>query len=64
MAERTSHARADDASYSHHREVISLQPVDQKIFLQKAIDENLTTRELRVQVQQFKNQNNEMKNLL
>lgn len=54
VADRTSHARTDEASYSHHREVVSLPSEAQKILLQKSVDENLTKRELREEVQQFK----------
>ena len=52
--------RLPELSYSHHRAVSTLQPENQKTFLQKAVHENLTKRELEDEVKQFKNQNNEM----
>lgn len=55
-----SSSRAEDVSFKHHEIVAPLPPEQQKEFLQKASEENLTTRELREEVQQFKNQNNEM----
>lgn len=40
-------ARAEQLSYTHHREVASLPPDKQEIFLNKAIEEKLSVRELR-----------------
>lgn len=45
-----SSARAEDLSYSHHREVISLPPEKQTEFLNKAVDEKLSVRELREEI--------------
>jgi len=39
--------RNDNLSFSHHREVASLPPEKQELFLQKAVDEKLSVRELR-----------------
>ena len=55
-----SSCRQDDVSFEHHRFVAQLPPEQQKEFLQKVSEENLTVKELREEVKQFKNQNNEM----
>ena len=58
IAERVeSSCRHDDLSFEHHSIVPSLSPEMQKAFLQKAADENLTVKEFREEVKQFKNQN-------
>jgi N6-adenosine-specific RNA methylase IME4 len=42
--------RIPDLSYSHHREVISLTPEKQTEFLNKAVEEKLSVRELREEI--------------
>ena len=55
-----SNLRNDNLSFTHHRAVAPLPPEEQKHFLQKASEENLSVSKLREEIQQFKNQNNEM----
>lgn len=45
-----SDTRVSDLGYAHHREVAPLPPEKQKLFLKKAVDENLTVRELRQEI--------------
>ena len=45
-----SSLRRDDLSFSQHQEVAKLEPEEQKFFLQKAVDEDLTVRELRAEI--------------
>lgn len=42
--------RNDNLSFSHHREVASLPPEKQKEFLNRAVDEKLSVRELRDEI--------------
>jgi len=46
--------RKDKLSFSHHKEVASLPPPEQKDWLERAEREDLTTRELREQIRQAK----------
>lgn len=46
--------RLPDLTFSHHVEVAPLPPEKQEIFLKKAVDEKLTVRELRKEIQQDK----------
>jgi len=39
--------RREELTFGHHSEVAKLEPEKQKFFLQKAVDENLSVRELR-----------------
>lgn len=43
-------ARFEELTFSHHSEVAKLEPEKQKQFLQKAVDENLSVRELRTEI--------------
>ena len=43
-------ARVDSLSWSHHREVAALEPPEQVALLERAVAENLSTRELRLLV--------------
>lgn len=45
-----SGARAPELSYSHHREVASLPPEKQELFLNKAVEDKLSVRELRSEI--------------
>jgi N6-adenosine-specific RNA methylase IME4 len=45
-----SGARAPELSYTHHREVASLPPEKQTEFLNRAVEENLSVRELRSEI--------------
>ena len=45
-----SSLRKDNLSFSHHTEVASLTPDKQEMFLNKAVDENLSVRELREEI--------------
>jgi len=47
-------ARAEHLSYTHHREVAALPPEKQELFLQKAVDEKLSVRELREEIKKDK----------
>ena len=49
-----SGARAPELSYTHHREVASLPPEKQELFLNKAVEENLSVRELREEIRRDK----------
>jgi N6-adenosine-specific RNA methylase IME4 len=42
--------RKDNLSFSHHTEVASLTPEKQELFLNKAVEENLSVRELRSEI--------------
>jgi hypothetical protein len=42
--------RNKDLSFNHHKEVASLPPEKQEYFLGKAVDEDLSVRELREQI--------------
>lgn len=60
IADRTADLRestpiGDDVPYNHFKEIAPLPLKEQKEFLQKASDENLTAQELREEIQQFKN---------
>jgi N6-adenosine-specific RNA methylase IME4 len=46
--------RVHELGYTHHREVASLGPAQQKEILQKAVDEKLTVRETRAEVKKIK----------
>lgn len=50
VAERTSSLRNEDLSFNHHVEVAKLKPDQQKKFLDKASEENLSVRELRDEI--------------
>jgi len=45
-----SSLRKDDLSFNHHKEVASLTPEKQEIFLNKAVDEKLSVRDLREEI--------------
>lgn len=65
VAENTEETRDSlrcrkDIGFSKFREVSSLETDKQIEFLEKSADEGLTVKELRDEVKQFKNQNNEM----
>lgn len=45
-----SGTRVPELSFTHHREVASLKPEKQKEFLQRAVDEELSVRELRSEI--------------
>jgi N6-adenosine-specific RNA methylase IME4 len=45
-----SGTRVPDLGYAHHREVASLPPDKQEFFLNKAVDENLSVRELKAEI--------------
>ena len=45
--------RREKLSFTHHAEVAALSPSDQEIFLSRAVDEGLSTRELRLAVREF-----------
>lgn len=49
-----SSCRHDELSFTHHQEVVSLEPEQQKQVLQKAVDEKLTVRETREEVKKLK----------
>lgn len=49
-----SGVRTPDLSYKHHVEVASLPPDKQEIFLQKAVDEKLSVRDLREEIRKDK----------
>ncbi|MBK7381675.1 MAG: hypothetical protein IPJ03_22305 [Ignavibacteriales bacterium] len=42
--------RNADLSFNHHKEVAKLEPEKQKFFLQKAVDEDLSVRDLREEI--------------
>jgi len=46
--------RIPELSYTHHREVASLPPEKQELFLNKAVEENLSVRELREEIRRDK----------
>jgi len=50
IAEKTSCTRVQDLDYSHHREVANLSNEKQTEFLQKALDEKLSVRDLRREI--------------
>jgi len=45
-----SDTRVSDLSWTHHREVASLPPEKQELFLNKAVEEKLSVRELREEI--------------
>lgn len=46
--------RKDNLSFSHHSEVASLSPEKQELFLNKAVDEKLSVRDLREEIRKDK----------
>lgn len=48
--------RQDDLSFEHHKQVASLEPAQQKELLQKAVDEELSVRDLRQEVRKIKHE--------
>jgi hypothetical protein len=46
--------RREDLSFSHHREVAALEPVEQAAWLADAFDENWSHKELRERIQAWK----------
>lgn len=50
VAQQTSCLRRQELSYYHHKEVAKLNESDQAYFLNKAVQEKLSVRELRLQV--------------
>ena len=54
VAERTSSLRSEDLTFNHHKEVASLPPEKQEIFLNKAVEENLSVRALREEIRRDK----------
>lgn len=47
-------ARAEQLSYTHHREVASLPPEKQELFLNKAVEDKLSVRDLRNEIKKEK----------
>jgi len=47
VSEKVSTVRTGDLTFNHHKEVASLPPEKQELFLNKAVEEKLSVRELR-----------------
>jgi site-specific DNA-methyltransferase (adenine-specific) len=56
-----SSGRQEKLSYNHHREVASLPPAKQELFLKKAVDEDLSVRELREEIKKETRNDNKRK---
>jgi len=57
VAELTSSRRREDLSFSHHAEVAKLNPDKQEFFLNKAVEEKLSVRDLRREIHKEKYSN-------
>jgi len=54
VSENIENARRHaDLSFSHHQEVVFLSPEKQELFLNKAVEEKLSVRELREEIRRF-----------
>ena len=48
-----SDVRTSDLSFNHHKEVAALPPEKQELFLNMAVDEGLSVRELRAKIRNY-----------